>query len=75
MGRIEVAYKHSAAQEVLPPQALLDSSRPIQVPHVVHFSFVFFFFPNFMWNFTDVNEFLMTEIAADILRSKNAVMA
>lgn len=74
MGRIEVAYKHSAAQEVLPPQALLDSSRPIQVPHVVHFSFGFFF-PNFMLNFTDVNEFLMTEIAADISRSKNAVMA
>lgn len=31
-------------------------------------------FPNFLLNFSDVNELLMPEIATDILSSKNAVM-
>lgn len=62
MGRVEKGYEHPAAQDVLPPLGpawLLLCIFPLV-------------FPNFLFNFADVNEFLMPEVAADVLSSKKS---
>ena len=67
MGRVEVGYECPATPRLCSTAA--DPSR-----YLVWCTFPLVF-PNFVLNFTDMNEFLMTEIAADVLSSKNAVMA
>lgn len=67
MGRVDVGYEHPAIPRLCSTAA--DPSR-----YLVWYTFSLVF-PNFMLNFTDGNELLMSEIAADVLSSKNAVMA
>lgn len=64
MGRVEKGYEHPAAQDVLPPLG----------PAWLFLCIFPSVFPNFLFNFADVNEFLMPEVAADVLSSEKAEM-